>query len=114
MLKNKSLEFGIDENDILITKKVQNTYEEANAISHLIDKKSKIILVTSAFHMKRAEFLFKKHAFKVFPYPVDFKFKDNKITILDFIPSTGSLSRSSFVIRELLGRMYYRVKFLFK
>ena len=34
LLKNKSLEFGIDENDILITKKVQNTYEEANAIYH--------------------------------------------------------------------------------
>ena len=114
LLKNKSLEFGIDENDILITKKVQNTYEEANAISHLIDNKSKIILVTSAFHMNRAEFLFKKQAFKVFPYPVDFKFKDNKITILDFIPSSGSLSSSSFVIREVLGRMYYRVKFLLK
>ena len=114
LLKNKSLEFGIDENDILITKKVQNTYEEANAIYHLIDSKSKIILVTSAFHMKRAEFLFKKHTFNVFPYPVDFKSKNNKITILDFIPSAGSLSRSSFAIREVLGRMYYRVKFLLK
>jgi len=114
LLKNKSLEFGIDENDILITKKVQNTYEEANAIYHLIDSKSKIILVTSAFHMKRAEFLFKKHTFNVFPYPVDFKSKNNKITILDFIPSAVSLSRSSFVIRELLGRMYYRFKFLLK
>ena len=59
LLKNKSLEFGVDENDILITKKVKNTYEEANAIYHLIVNKSKIILVTSAFHMKRAEFLLK-------------------------------------------------------
>ncbi len=114
LLKNKSLEFGIDENDIFITKKVQNTYEEANAISHLIGKKSKIILITSAFHMKRAELLFKKHNFNVFPYPVDFKFIDNKITILDFIPSAHSLNRSSFVIREVLGRVYYHVKFLFR
>ncbi len=114
LLKNKSLEFGIDENNILITKKVQNTYEEANVIYHLIDNKSKIILVTSAFHMKRAELLFKKHTFNVFPYPVDFKSTNNKITILDFIPSTDSLSRSSFVIREVLGRIYYSVKFLLK
>ena len=114
LLKNKSIEFGVDENDILITKKVQNTYEEANAIFYLINKKSKIILVTSAFHMNRATFLFKKHGFKVFPYPVDFQFKNNKITILDFIPSAGSLSRSSFVIREVLGRLYYRIKFLLK
>jgi len=114
LLKKKSIEFGVSENDILITKKVQNTYEEAKAISRLIDKNLKIILVTSAFHMNRAEFLFKKHGFKVFPYPVDFQFKNNKITILDFIPSAGSLSRSSFVIREVFGRLYYRIKFLLK
>ena len=114
LLKNISIEFGVDENDILTTKKVQNTYEEANALSYLINKKSKIILVTSAFHMNRAVFLFKKHGFKVFPYPVDFQFKNNKITILDFIPSAGSLSSSSFVIREVLGRIYYRVKFQLK
>ncbi len=113
-LKKKSIEFGVDENDILITKKVQNTYEEANAISNLIDSKSKIILVTSALHMKRAELLFKKHTFKIFPYPVDFKFKNNKITILEFIPSAKALHRSSFVLRELLGLMYYRVRFLLK
>ena len=81
---------------------------------YLINKKSKIILVTSAFHMNRATFLFKKHGFKVFPYPVDFQSKNNKITILDFIPSASSLSRSSFVIREVLGRLYYHIKFLLK
>ena len=41
-------------------------------------------------------------------------FKNYKITILDFIPSADSLSRSSFVIREVLGRMYYRIIFLLK
>jgi len=114
LLKKKSIELGVNENDILITKKVQNTFEEANAIFHLIDKKSKIILVTSAFHMNRAEFLFNKHSLKVFPYPVDFKFTNHKITILNFIPSADSLKSSSFVIREVIGRIYYRIKFLFK
>ena len=113
VLKKKSIEFGVDENDILITKKVQNTYEEANAIFYLINKKSKIILVTSAFHMNRATFLFKKHGFKVFPYPVDFKSNNNKITILDFIPSASSFSMSSFAFREMLGRIYYRLKYIF-
>ena len=111
LLKKLSTEFGINENDILTTTNVKNTYEEADAISYLIDNKSNIILVTSAFHMKRAEFIFKNKGLKVFPYPVDFKFKNYKITILDFIPSADSLSRSSFVIREVLGRMYYRVRF---
>ena len=114
LLKKISIKFGVDENDIMITEKVENTYDEANAISNIIKKESKIILVTSAFHMKRAKFLFEKKGFKVFPYPVDFKLRNNKITIMDFIPSAGSLSTSSFAIRELLGRIYYRIKFFFK
>ena len=113
-LKKTSIDFGLNENDILLTKKVQNTYDEASAISKLIKPKSRLILVTSAFHMTRAKFLFEKRGFIVFPYPVDFKFKNNKMTIMDFIPSASSLSKSSFVIRELLGRLYYRLKFLLK
>ncbi len=113
VLKKKSIEFGIDENDLLITKNVENTYEEADAISNLINVKSKIILVTSAFHMERAKFLFEKKGLIVFPYPVDFKSNNNKITILDFIPSASSLSMSSFAFREMLGRMYYRIKYIF-
>ena len=113
LLKNKSIEFGVDENDIFITKKVQNTFEEANAIFHLINKKSKIILVTSALHMNRAKFIFEKKGFNVFPYPVDFKSNNNIITILDFIPSANSLSMSSFAFREMLGRIYYGIKFIF-
>ena len=114
LLKVISMDFGINENDILITEKVQNTYDEAKATSNLIKKEAKIILVTSAFHMARSKFLFEKRGFTVFPYPVDFKFKNNKITFMDFIPSADSLSRSSFVIRELLGRLYYRFKYLFR
>ena len=114
LLKVISMDFGINENEILITEKVQNTYDEAKATSNLIKKEAKIILVTSAFHMARSKFLFEKSGFTVFPYPVDFKFKNNKITFMDFIPSADSLSRSSFVIRELLGRLYYRFKYLFR
>ena len=113
LLKKKSIEFGVDEKDLLITKNVENTYEEANAISNLINVKSKIILVTSAFHMKRAKFLFEKKGFIVFPYPVDFKSNNNKITILDFIPSASSFSMSSFAVREMLGWIYYRIKYIF-
>ena len=111
LLKKLSIEFGVNENDILTTTNVQNTYEEASAISNLVRKETKIILVTSAFHMSRAEFLFEKKGLKVFPYPVDFKFNNDKVSILNFIPSASSFKRSSFAIRELLGRVYYSLKF---
>ena len=106
-LKSFAMEFGISPEDILVTKEVQNTYEEADKISKLIPSNSSLILVTSAFHMKRAKFLFEKHDFLINPFPVDFKTSSNKLTFMDFIPSSGALSGSSMVIRELQGRIYY-------
>ena len=106
-LKSFAIEFGIEPNDILVTEEVRNTYEEVSKISNLIPGKSSIILVTSAFHMKRAKFLFEKHKFLIQPFPVDFKTSSNKLTFMDFMPSTGALSGSSMVIREVQGRLYY-------
>ena len=44
---------GIDPNRILLTEVVQNTNDEAKAISKMLPTNSKVILVTSAFHMPR-------------------------------------------------------------
>ena len=46
---------GIDPNRILLTEIVQNTNDEAKAISKMLPKTSEVILITSAFHMPRAE-----------------------------------------------------------
>ena len=47
-------------NDILVTKEVLNSSEESIAVKNLIGIKKSILLVTSAFHMKRAKSIFEK------------------------------------------------------
>jgi len=111
-LKKVAINMGVDESDILLTEKVENTFDEAKSVSNIIPKTSSIILVTSAFHMKRAEFLFNNYNFVVFPFPVNFKSSSDDITFMDFVPSAGALYRSSSVIRELQGRGYYYLKSL--
>jgi len=111
-LKKVAINMGIDQNNILLTEKVENTYDEASEIYKIIPKKSSIILVTSAYHMKRAEFLFNNYNFVVFPFPVDFNSSSDDITFMDFVPSAGALSRSSSVLRELQGRGFYYLKSL--
>ncbi len=103
---------GIPQNNILITKKVENTDDEAKAVRELLSKShlNRIILVTSAFHMPRAQRLFEKQGFEVQTYPVDFKAEANKTTILDFLPSAYAMKNFEFAVRELLGRAYYQVK----
>ena len=68
-----------------------------------------IILVTSAFHMPRAKYLFEQEGFKVFPYPVDFKVSERSLTIMDFFPASSGLDKTSMATRELIGRIYYKI-----
>ena len=108
VLKEYAIKNVIPQENILITKDVENTADEAKAVKELIGSKKKIILVTSAYHMNRAKKLFEKQGFNVVPYKVDFKTTRNKeIKLLDFLPNADNLRDTETGIRELIGRLYY-------
>lgn len=108
VLKQYAIKFGVKMDDILVTKEVLNTSEESIAVKNLIGIKKSIILVTSAFHMKRAKSIFEKKGFKVIPYKVDYKTPPNlSMNFIDFLPSSIGLRRTEIALRELLGRLYY-------
>ena len=111
-LKKFSVKFGIPEDRILLTDNVQNTDQEAESVKKLLKiNKDNIILVTSAFHMARAKKIFEARNIKVTPFAVDFKNSAKKITIMDFIPTSNSFSETSFFVREIIGRLYYNLKY---
>lgn len=110
-LKDFSIKNGISENDILLTDEVKNTDEEAKSIKKLLNKTDKIILVTSAFHMPRAKKVFEAAEIDIITFPVDFRRKSSKTTFLDFIPSAGSFGSTSFFFKEMMGRIYYSLKY---
>jgi uncharacterized SAM-binding protein YcdF (DUF218 family) len=110
VLKKYAIKNGIPQENILITKDVENTADEAKAVKDLISTQKKIILVTSAFHMYRAKKLFEKEGFVVVDYKVDYKVAgDSELTIMDFLPSAGSLVSTEIGVRELIGRLYYSI-----
>ena len=102
-------EFGVSSSQIIVTKDIQNTADEAKAIREILTKnnENKIILVTSAFHMQRALSLFQKEGIEVQTYPVDFRVGFGNITLMSFLPSADAFSRFQFTLRELIGRAYY-------
>ena len=74
----KAIKLGIPKNAISNTRKVFNTADESSAIKEILNQKipqPKILLVTSAFHMKRAKREFERNGFIVGPFPADFKAK---------------------------------------
>ena len=109
---------GIPDKNLYSTFPVFNTYEEAKAVKKLLSKYSyddqnNIILVTSAFHMKRAKRIFEREGINVQPFPVDFRSTDKFISIfknpLYWIPSAHNLNKSSSAIREIFGQIIYGV-----
>ena len=110
-LKELAIKYGVSEENIILTDEVQNTDQEAKAIKEILTEDAKIILVTSAFHMPRAEKVFKAANINLIPYPVDFQNSKSKTTMMDFIPSAESLFDTSHFFREMIGRLYYNLKY---
>jgi uncharacterized SAM-binding protein YcdF (DUF218 family) len=111
-LKKFSIKFGIPKESILLTDNVQNTDQEAKSVKKLLNtNEANIILVTSAFHMPRAKKVFEAANIKVIPFAVDFRNSANKVSFMDFIPSANSFRDTSHFVREMIGRLYYNLKY---
>ena len=106
-------QLGIPAAAMASTPPVVNTAEEAAAIRQLLPARARILLVTSAFHMRRAQRLFERQGLKVLPFPVDFQARGRWAGPLwrdpsQWLPSARALDDSSRALRELLGRLVYR------
>ena len=67
-------QLGIPAAAMASTPPVLNTADEAVAIRRLLPaRQSRVLLVTSAFHMRRAQRLFERQGMQVLPFPVDFQ-----------------------------------------
>jgi len=107
VLTDYATKYGIPYDHIFVSGLVTNTADEAVAVKKM-SLGNQIILVTSAFHMPRAQKLFEKEGLEVVTYPVDFKSLSNdSITVMDYLPNGQSLAKTEMGIRELIGRLYY-------
>ena len=108
-LKKYAIEMGVPDSAIKISGLVTTTEDESKEVRKLLPTSNKIILVTSAFHMPRAKQLFEKQGFNVVAFPVDSKVSLEGKTIIDYLPEADSFKRSETGIRELIGRLFYKL-----
>ena len=110
VLEKFAIKYGVKKKDIVITKDVLNTSDEAKAVSNLLGNNKTIILVTSAFHMKRAKSLFERQGINVIPYKVDYKTPPSlEFNFIGFLPSSQGLRKTEIAFREIIGRLYYSI-----
>jgi len=101
-------ELGVEHSKIIEENKSKDTSQNASYVAEICKEKSfkKVILVTSAYHMKRAVKIFKQRGLEVLPYPADFK-RSNHYNVYSFLPKFSNFALSSKAIREYIALLVY-------
>ncbi len=90
-----------------------DTKENAKYVKELTDKHNigSIVLVTSAFHMKRSLMLF-NHYFKgtiVVPCPAGYHTSRGKYDVFSYLPNSGNLDAIAAGLKEYMGILFYKI-----
>ena len=107
-MKDMAMLFSVEEQRIVLECQSRDTYEEARELKKILGSKP-FLLVTSAFHMPRSMYIFKKLGLKAVAAPSDFIAQGKKRYIFfDFLPKISCLMNSSLAINEYFGLIFYR------
>ncbi len=102
----------VSKDDILLETSARNTHENAKNTKQLLVKKypqNRLLLITSAFHMRRAEACFKKVGLEVVPFSAGFHTQDLKWKTAWLIPTGRALQLWSLLIHEVSGYLIYKI-----
>ncbi len=105
-------DLGVPKEKIRLDEKSENTYQHAVELDKMFsDKNIRIGLVTSAYHMKRSEVEFLKYFKNVTTLPSGYLYSSPAGTpALRYIPQSVRLFDNTLILREFVGRLWYRIK----
>lgn len=89
-----------------------NTAENAQRSIALLKQAGvqRILLVTDAMHMPRAQAIFRRFGMAVVPAPTRF-LSATPLSAADFIPKASALANSHYAMHEWIGVCWYRVRY---
>ena len=109
MAKKFFLDLGVRSENLIFENKSRNTFENTKFSKDIISNyKGTWGLVTSASHMPRSFFAFKKQGVVLEPISVDFNTGTSKMFWLNFNISKG-LSDWTTIFHEVIGLAYYKI-----
>jgi len=104
-------DWGVPESAIVLESASQNTRQNALQVRRILRRRGwhKILLVTSAQHMRRALAVFTAIGIDAIASPTDYEAVGQaEHTLLDWLPDASSLERTTRALKEYLGYVVYR------
>jgi len=112
-VKTELKKLNIPDSVVLIESRSRNTIENAEYSKSLIKKaglRPPYLLVTSAFHMRRAMLVFRKAGLNVVPYPCNYLNTGESAFINNLIPSTDAITTWNLYLKEIVGYLVTSIK----
>lgn len=103
---------GVPARHLLLENQSLNTHDNAVNSTRILKSRhiNRILLVTSAYHMRRSLALFEAEGLEVVPAPTDFQRPVAKQVVPGWLPTVGSLQRTTIGLHEIVGYWAYRWK----
>ena len=102
-------ELGLAPQTVEIEGTSRDTWENAAEV-HRVFHPSSVLLVTSAYHMRRALYAFEHNGVKCVAAPTDYKAFRTPFRLFDLIPGEDSLLSSTEALKEYAGFLAYRLR----
>ncbi|QQL51364.1 YdcF family protein [Mucilaginibacter ginkgonis] len=112
-VRGELAKLNVPDSLVLIEGKSKNTIENAQFTKKLLADnhlQPPYLLVTSAFHMRRADYVFKKAGLDVVPYPANYIAGISRTSYSSFIPSADALARWQLYTKEFVGLIVAKIR----
>ena len=95
---------------VLFEEKSMDTYQNVFYVKQLLPDHAKVIVVTSAYHMRRAMMLFKHFGIEATPAATDFHVSKTPYDLYDLLPRMASLHNSYRALHETFGILKLKMR----
>jgi uncharacterized SAM-binding protein YcdF (DUF218 family) len=106
------VQLGVAPEDVIVEGRSQTTYENARFSQELLQERhlERIVLVTDATHLFRAERCFRKQGLDVVPAPCNFRAGSFDWSLRTFLPSPWAAVYGEDAAHEWVGSIWYWLK----
>ena len=114
-LRRVLLDCGVPDSVIVLEARSRNTRENAHFTAALLKRRpalaprGRLLLITSAFHMRRAAGCFRRAGLAVDIFPADYNSHPPRYTPDELVPAAGALLGGERLIHEIAGYLAYRL-----